>query len=770
MASRPLLLFASLHGLASAQHTYPSRYTALWNSPWPADCQAGGVPPRWSDYNISTNRNSSFMGQTVATIYKAGNYPMFRGMGPGGACADGDWNCTAATSVFGGLPQLANLTSHLEQLAHDIAAILPDPAWSGVANIDWEAWSPEFANNRYNEYWIYVNRSEALVRQQQPAWPASQVAAEAERQFNAAAQSFWVETLRTCKKLRPHGVWGYYNYPVNSWDPASASDERLDWLWDEVTALFPSVYLLKHDADSNRAYVDKVLNQTRAVRDARFARTGDVLPMYSFTWYDYDISPFPPLSFLSPTDLESEMVRGATRWGLSGTLVWGASADARNATRCGTGAGSLTSYIDESLGPALLKASAAANACADARCSGRGRCWGAAGGEACDCDKGWSEADCSKQAVLRPFDGSNAAVAAAQPHLSGIFVFITSTTANWTSEQWETDLAAMQAVGMTFAVLPQLARQVKPPDAKCPLGYYAALFNATGLGECFSQKGTAEQGGTVETVLKAAASLGMKLQLGLATNGELVTHDPGYNSALAKEYAWLQWQVAERLFGIATDMGLAGSVAGFYTEVEEYNAAWWLGDWDAWAEQYLGPVSTRIKSLRSDLIVWASPYSVGNMTRFEPKNIINFKTYGAIWGQVFDWAPNLDLVSPQDSMGAQGNSYENASDCLGNVTLGGMHAQRPRTTWSNVELFETWPPPPCQYPNCTGRHPAPFERFQKQIENEWGVLQSVGGIAEPVLIAWEWYSCLSPNGGADNRWANETKANYELYKAWVLGH
>ena len=138
------------------------------------------------------------------------------------------------------------------------------------------------------------------------------MAAEAERQFNAAAQSFWVETMRVCKKLRPRGVWGYCkhepshithacstvckltkdetyfiidrsnhiatpshtasstthtppstthipqphppsttltedNYPVNSWDPASISDERLDWLWDEVTALFPSIYLYKYD-------------------------------------------------------------------------------------------------------------------------------------------------------------------------------------------------------------------------------------------------------------------------------------------------------------------------------------------------------------------------------------------------------------------------------------------------------------------------------------------------------------------------------------------
>jgi hypothetical protein len=100
------------------------------------------------------------------------------------------------------------------------------------------------------------------------------------------------------------------------------------------------------------------------------------------------------------------MVRSATRWGLTGTILWGASADARNATRCGTGAGSLTSYIDNTLGPALLKASTAANACAETRCSGRGRCWGAAGGEACDCDKGSSEANCSKAAYSYHSNGS----------------------------------------------------------------------------------------------------------------------------------------------------------------------------------------------------------------------------------------------------------------------------------------------------------------------------------------------------------------------------
>ena len=39
------------------------------------------------------------------------------------------------------------------------------------------------------------------------------------------------------------------------------------------------------------------------------------------------------------------------------------------------------------------------------------------------------------------------------------------------------------------------------------------------------------------------------------------------------------------------------------------------------------------------------------------------------------------------------------------------------------------------------------------------------------LIAWEWTSCLSPNGGASSSepWANVTRANYEAYRAYVNG-
>jgi hyaluronoglucosaminidase len=396
-----LILLLHLPFTAHAQHVFPSRYTALWNSPYPASCASGGQQPSWSSFNISTNANASFLGNTIATLYEAGNYPMFEGMGPGGSCSDGDWNCTNSTSVFGGLPQLTNLTEHLAKLRVDVEKFLPDANWSGVANIDWEAWKPSFAANKYNEYWIYVNRSEELVIQQHPTWSPLMVTVEAEKQFNAASQKFWSETMRLCRQLRPGGVWGFYNYPVDAWDGGDGDDDAtLDWLYDEVTALFPSIYLYKlgNNTSFNEAYVDGVLNRTRAVRDARHHRTGDLLPMYSFTWYDYDVSfATHPQTFLSPEDLHSEMTRGANRWGLSGAIVWGASADVEKNTtvQCGTGYGSMYTYIEKSLGPALLEAAEAANNCSRVRCSEHGTCWGEVGRAACDCDRGFSGADCS---------------------------------------------------------------------------------------------------------------------------------------------------------------------------------------------------------------------------------------------------------------------------------------------------------------------------------------------------------------------------------------
>ena len=388
-------------GLAAAS----SRYTPLWNSPWPADCApAPAVRPDWARWGIVTNANDTMRGERVTTLYAAGNFPSFSGMGPGGACADGDWNCSQASAKFGGLPQLTNLTAHLAQLRLDIERQLPDEDWSGVASIDWEAWKPIFDGNKYNEYWIFVNRSEELVRRQNPGLSPPQVTARAEADFNAAARSFWTQSMRLCRKLRPRGVWGWYNFPVSPSPLVEAATPGLDWLYDEVSGLFPSIYLVYDgNASANAARTDTIMRQTRAVRDSLHARTGrPALPMFTFTWYDYDIGSAPPL-VTSAEDLRVEFSRSATRWGAAGAILWGASLDVRNDTRCadGGGAGTLTRYVDSLLGPVLLAASRAADDCARTRCSAHGRCWGADDAPACDCDALWSGARCSQRVQPR---------------------------------------------------------------------------------------------------------------------------------------------------------------------------------------------------------------------------------------------------------------------------------------------------------------------------------------------------------------------------------
>ena len=236
-----------------------------------------------------------------------------------------------------------------------------------------------------NEYWIYINRSEAL-KKTHPDWPADKVAKQAEADFNKASQEYWTASLRLCKKLRPNGVWGWYNYPIDSWN---ATFTGLGWLYDEVTALFPSIYLTTTNATLNRQYVDIALNKTKRVRDLHRKGGTRALPTYAFVWLDYDMPPFPKSTagLLSPEDVQTELVKGATRWALDGVILWGSSIDARNATYC---AGSYTTYVDQVAGPALLAAAKAADECAAARCSSRASAaasgtvvsatWGMAGG------------------------------------------------------------------------------------------------------------------------------------------------------------------------------------------------------------------------------------------------------------------------------------------------------------------------------------------------------------------------------------------------------
>ena len=177
------------------------------------------------------------------------------------------------------------------------------------------------------------------------------------------------------RKLRPHGRWGWYNFPGEA--GSAPSDDRMLWLYENVNALFPSIYLESADAATNTERVDKQMSEARRVRDEVSDATGrhtSDLPIYTFTWMDYYVGEVTPwISMLDAADLEVEFTRPAKMWGAAGTVLWGASADTANVTLCGSGPDSKSAYVNNSLGPVVLRAADEADSCAASRCSGHGR-------------------------------------------------------------------------------------------------------------------------------------------------------------------------------------------------------------------------------------------------------------------------------------------------------------------------------------------------------------------------------------------------------------
>ena len=355
------------------------------------------------------------------------------------------------------------------------------------------------------------------------------------------------------------------------------------------------------------------------------------------------------------------------------------------------------------------------------------------------------------------------------PHFAGMFVAITATTALWTQAQWDADADAMRAAGFRFMVVPHTGRQLAGPTPTCPQGTFETYWPVAptafnGTADCFTQVGDLEaEGGTLGNIFRAAAHA--NLSEGVHVGLMFAPAEHGFPSQ-HRNGSYLNWGSFQA--EVVTYLGplYAGSagapVAGFYTEIEFSNDLAWIDALPDFGRDYLGPIVRAGGALGAQ--VWASPYSIGNLTR-HPRGFVSPAAYGKGMRSAFDAAAaaaapsKFHHVAMQDSMGAQGNSFENASDFLGN-----MSAQVP--AWANVEIFEVWPQS-CQWPDpCHGRHPAPWDRIVKQMANEAAQL---GGPASATLIAWEWYSCFSPNAVGDphHPFPQEAKANYEAYMAYL---
>ena len=368
-----------------------------------------------------------------------------------------------------------------------------------------------------------------------------------------------------------------------------------------------------------------------------------------------------------------------------------------------------------------------------------------------------------------------------RPHFSGMFFAMTPVVTLWDVDSWVKEFQYMKAAGFSFVVIPHTGKQINTSTKECHLGTFQVYFpvHAPDLDPlCYTQIGNTRKGGTLGAAFAAAEQVGLNIHLGLlfagAEHGFPAQH-PNNTYAL---WADQQYKAAAALYNLygngttTTTTTASSKLVGFYTEIEESNDNEWIFAYPQFSQNYWNRIGTQVKErLSPDLKVWASPYSIGNLTRY-PTGFANASFTQLAWSKIFSGAPSLDFVAPQDSMGAQGNSFQNASDYLAAVANGGKDAKRSVQQWSNVELFEVWPKS-CQYNHthpCRGRHPASFEgRIRQQMHNEANVLSPEDNGASATLIAWEWRSCFSPNAFNDPHIAfpNETKANYDAYLKYL---
>ena len=220
------------------QLLYP--YSCVWNSP-SVLCARYGLHFQLSQFHIVQNINDQFNGGNITILYGPGKFPKI--------------NHSTGTYTNGGIPQLGNLSLHLQLLESAINSEIPDKEFSGLAVLDFEAWRPLYKHN-FDLLSIYQKASEELVRKNHPDLTNSTaIKLQAEKEFNSAARMFFESTLNMSKELRPNAKWGYYGFPRcygqpgNYCAPESQDDnDLLGWLWEASTALYPRIYLSKSPA------------------------------------------------------------------------------------------------------------------------------------------------------------------------------------------------------------------------------------------------------------------------------------------------------------------------------------------------------------------------------------------------------------------------------------------------------------------------------------------------------------------------------------------
>lgn len=335
------------------------------------------------------------------------------------------------------------------------------------------------------------------------------------------------------------------------------------------------------------------------------------------------------------------------------------------------------------------------------------------------------------------------------PKLSGVFLSLYSQDGEYAEQQWDNEFAAMAALGIEFvAIRAALQGTSNDTSGGCVLGRYIAYYPTSLTPKSCYQVSSRKN--DLMNILKAGQRHNIKVHLTPAMPHTPfawphVPYDQYYNSLT-------QLQLAAFLDVWRTYPEYQSVIGGVYTGLEVWNTYSWMKENNSLplATHYYEPLAQQIRNATGDvtLKVWASPYYVGNTTLHPAATSAD--SYAHFWLQMWMRAPSFDFIALQDSMGWQGNSFNEVKEVLEKLKAAAQNTSK--IIMSNVELFEGWPAP-CTFPKTCGRHPAPISRIVEQLSNEHPYVDA--------HIAWEWISCLSPYT------SNATLKLYNDYSAYI---
>ncbi|XP_040908218.1 glyco_hydro_56 domain-containing protein [Toxotes jaculatrix] len=358
-----VLLFTAFADLCTAGPPQPARppllsgqpFIIFWGIP---DSSCSGRPDPRSFSMEQEGRVAVFYEDTLGT------YPYY---------VDKD------TPVNGGLPQHTRLNNHLQKTQQDLEAALPAPRYLGLGVLRWAEWSPQWSRNRAKQA-MYLEASRNLLKAFFPNWTPAEVEKWSQVDFEAAAQSVMMETLREVKRLRPKALWGVSPYPsCYNGDPTQtvlanytgqcpaaemALNDELLWLWKRCSALYPLLTLEKLQGGTTgaRLYLSSQIRE--ALRVSSLTGTAFDLPVFPLVKSVYASTN----TFLSQTDLVSTIGESAAM-GTAGVVIW-----ERSETKTERECQDLAEFVRKVLGPYSINVTTATRLCSASLCQGKGRC------------------------------------------------------------------------------------------------------------------------------------------------------------------------------------------------------------------------------------------------------------------------------------------------------------------------------------------------------------------------------------------------------------